>query len=58
MYLDMIGEQHKKDHEQEKKEARTALEQGQERVVKRGKMGFKRYKKRNLAKFEIWKGEE
>ena len=29
-----------------------ALERGQERVLKGAKTGFKRYKKRNLAKFE------
>ena len=47
----MIGEQYKKDQKREKKEARTGLERGKNGMGTGSKMGFKRYKSRNLAKF-------
>ena len=52
VYLDMIGKQHKKDHEQEKKGARTGLERGQEQVLKGAKTGFDWHHKSNPARFK------
>ena len=55
-HLDMIAKQYKngkrKGQEQEKKGVKTGLERGKKGVGMGAKTGFKRYKKRNLAKFE------